>query len=241
MPLTPEEIRSKRFRTVSRRGYDRGEVSGFLEQVAEDYSATVRKIEVAESAHDSADDIAAEVADVLRAARESAQRIREKAQEAADSLFAAVEQRANELRAKAERLHSESRAQADEKARRIVENAELKSRELGERAERERAELLDRAEERHATLMGLEQQLHERLAMMESLVGEMWTHFEPVEEATSRPHKEEARDQPRRSADEERDEAKAGATVVPEPSTPVVEADGRFKPEPSKGTSSNPS
>ena len=182
MPLTPEEIRQKSFKAVYKRGYDRDEVDAFLAQVAADYSAAIQKIAVAaEGGIDSSEDIAAEVSEVLRVARESALRINQKARESADGVLADAHQRANELTERAERQHAEARARVEAEARRMIELAEQRALELRESAERERNETLDQVQKRYAALTSLEDQLRDRIGSLEGLVGEMRAQVGPAE------------------------------------------------------------
>jgi len=231
MPLTPEEIRHRAFKTGSGGGYDRGEVDAFLAQVADDYSAATRRLAApAEGDRDAADDVAAELAEVLRAARESAHRVRQKAQEGADALFAAASKRADELSARAERAHSEAQA----KARHIVEGAEQRARELRALAERQQGELIGQEEQRHVALVRYQEQLRDRIISLEALVGETRAQIEGVEEVTVRPRRPA---QPRRSLRSKEDlgqEAEPSSTIVLEPSTAPVEPAGGTSPGPSK-------
>jgi DivIVA domain-containing protein len=231
MPLTPEEIRHRAFRTGSGRGYDRGEVDAFLAQVADDYGAAIRRLATAaEGDRDAADDVAAEVVEVLRAARESAHRIRQKAQEGADGLFAAATKRADELRARTERSHSEAQA----KARHIVEEAEQRALELRTLVEQQQDELIGQAEQRHVALMRYQEQLRDRAISLEALIGEMRAQMVGVEEPTARPRRPAQRRRSLRSKEDPGQEAEPGSTIILEPSTAPVETGGGTSPGPSK-------
>ena len=244
MPLTPEEIRHRAFRTGSGSNYDRGEVDAFLAQVADDYGAAIRRHPAAaEGDRDAADDVAAEVAEVLRAARESAHRIRQKAQEGADGLFAAAGKRADELRARAEREHSEAQARArhivegaEQRARHIVEEAEQRARELRALAERQQDELIGQAEQRHVALMRYQEQLRDRIVSLKALIGEMRAQMDGVEEANARPPRTAQHRRAPRSQDDLGQEAKASSGIVLEPSTGPVETGGGTSPGPAKHT-----
>jgi DivIVA domain-containing protein len=236
MPLTPEEIRHRAFRTGSGRGYDRGEVDTFLAQVADDYDAAIRRLATAaDGDRDAADDVAAEVAEVLRAARETAHRIRQKAQEEADGLFASATKRADELRARTERAHSEAQA----KARHIVEEAEQRALELRTLVEQQQDELISQAERRHVALIRYQEQLRDRAISLEALIGEMRAQVVGVEEATAPRRPAQHRGDPR-SEEDLVQEAEAGSTIVLEPSSAPVETGGGTSPGPTKHTRQKP-
>jgi DivIVA domain-containing protein len=254
MPLTPEEIKAKTFTSGFGRGYDRREVEAFLAQVADDYEAAIERIVVA--AHgglDRNDDIAAEVGEVLRVARQSAQRMRQKAQEAADGLIAGAEQRAGQLRAKAERTQSEARVQAEAKARQIVAEAERKARDLLEvtegqcrdlieEAERKARDLLEvtegqcrdlieEAKQRHAVVMKYEQQLRNRIGSLEVIVNEMRSQIKPVVDG------EQPTRRRQQAADEELGPPAGDGSAIVEESKVAVERSAASLPEQSTDAS----
>jgi DivIVA domain-containing protein len=237
MPLTPEEIRHRAFKTDSGGGYDRGEVDAFLAQVADDYGAATRRLAAAaEGDRDESDDVAAQVAEVLRAARESAHRVRHKAQEEADGLFAEATKRADELRARTEGAHSEAQA----KARHIVEEAEQRALELRTLVEQQQDELIDQAEQRHVALIRYQEQLRDRAISLEALIGEMRAQMVGVEEATARPRRPAQHRGVPRSEEDLGQEVEAGSTIVLEPSSAPVETGGGTSPGPSKHTRQKP-
>jgi len=225
MSLTPEEIRNRAFKTDSGGGYDRGEVDAFLAQVADEYSAATRRLAAAAEG-DSADYVAAELAEVLRAARESANRVREKAQVGADGLFAAASKRADELRAGAERANSEAQAEA----RHIIEGAEQKARELRALAKRQQDELTDQTEHRHVALTRYRQQLRDRIISLEALTGEMLAQIDGVEEPAARPRRPAQRRRSLHSKEDSGQEAEPGSTIILDPSTAPVETGGGTPP-----------
>jgi DivIVA domain-containing protein len=248
MPLTPEEIKKRAFSTGYGRGYVRSEVDTFLARVADDYAAiqnlatAVRgsRTAGAEGIGDAADDVAAEVGEVLRAARESAQRIRQKAQEGADGLLTAASKRAGELRAKAERAHSEAQEKADAKARHVVQEAEQRARELRASAERQHDELIGQAEKRHVVLMRYQEQLRDRIGTLEALIGEMQAQMDGVEEATARPRRPAQRRRAPRSEKDLEQQTEAGSKIVSKPLTAPVATDGETSSEPSEHTAKSP-
>lgn len=135
--LAPHDIRSQRF-PVTRRGYDSTAVRAFLERVADDVTELADKLSESERIGDRYDQVAAEVASVLRTAHEEAARTRATADEASGrqrdeaSLFAAeVRRQAEEERDEAKRLlvRSQERAtslirEAEQQATTIVRSAE---------------------------------------------------------------------------------------------------------------------
>ena len=183
MPLTPEEVAKKTFQLVYGRGYDRSEVDKYLARVADDYSAAIQKIAVAAGGGITAeDDIASEMGELLRAARETATRIKVKAQATADRITEEAESRAREQVEQAEKGHAEQLARAENEATQIVKDAEERARRLREASEREKRELAARAEERYSSLLEHERELRERLDALERLVTEMRTQLEPLEQ-----------------------------------------------------------
>src|SRR5919106_1512600 len=181
MPLTPEEISSRKFNGVYGRGYDRGEVDAFLATVAKDYSAALQRIALEAEGRMAVDDMAAEVEGVLRAARESAQRIKHKAREEAERRRTETEEWARKLQEESEKAHAHATNQAETEATTIVESAERYAEQLRESSARDQEELLVRAHERFAALLKHEEQLRERIDRLRQLVEEMQVELEPVD------------------------------------------------------------
>ena len=180
MPLTPEEISIKKFNAVYSRGYDRGEVDAFLATVAKDYSAALQRIALEAERGTAVEDIAAEVGGVLRVAKESAQRIKQKAKEEAERQRTETEEWARKLEEESEKAHAHATNQAETEAATIVESAERYAEELRESSARDREELLGRAHERFAALLKHEEQLRELIDRLQQLVEEMQVELEPV-------------------------------------------------------------
>ncbi len=101
MKVTPLDLRQQRFNTVMR-GYDRGEVAAFLNEVADDYENALRETdrlrqEVAKLEAVLAEHRAQErsLRNTLLTAQKMADEIKDKAQTEADRLIADAESRAD--------------------------------------------------------------------------------------------------------------------------------------------------
>jgi DivIVA domain-containing protein len=183
MPLTPDEVSIKRFPVVHGRGYDRTEVDRFLALVAEDYSAAIQKIAVAASGGiTTEDDIASEIRELLRAARETSQRIKDKAQANADSMVAKAEA---DTRAQREVAENDVRAQLEEAERErddLLERANAHAQKTIEASERQKIRFAQLLQERYGELLEHEKELRTRIAALEKLVTQMREQLEPVEQ-----------------------------------------------------------
>jgi cell division initiation protein len=180
MPLTPEEIQSKSFSIVDGRGYDRSEVANFLEQVASDYRALLKaKLEMNGGAQ-SDEALGSEMREVLRAAFESAARIRESAQQEAERTLAEAERRANELRDKGERTQAQVHGRTKKETQAIIADANQQVREMKDRAEREAAALLADAQRRFQTMAAHELLLRERIGRIDDLVEKLKEEIQPL-------------------------------------------------------------
>jgi DivIVA domain-containing protein len=183
MPLTPDELLSKKFPVVYGRGYDRSEVDQFLGLVAEDYAAAIQKIAVAaEGGIPTEDDIGSEVAEVLRTARDTAMRIKNKAQAEADSMMAHAEADVREQR---EAAAAEVRAQlekAEKERDDLLEQAEARARRTIESFDQQKSEFVALVQERYRELLEYEKELRSRIDGLEKLVADMRVLLEPIEQ-----------------------------------------------------------
>lgn len=184
MPVLPEEITAQEFRRRWR-GYDRGQVAGFLDRVGTDYGGAIDRIAVV------ADEFArgrAERAEIDRglgalteSARQSAERIRRdadadaetiraRAQRAAELVLAQAEEAAAACARRAQVLHDAAQADADG-ARRRLEDADVRARQL-EDAGRERWDAVRaQTEARFEQLQAAERRFAERVRQVETTLG----------------------------------------------------------------------
>jgi DivIVA domain-containing protein len=183
MPLTPDEVANKRFQVVLGRGYDRSEVDQFLNSVAEDYSAAIQKIAVAAGGGiGTEDDIASEMGELIRAARRTADRIREKAQAHADEIKAKAESGALEELEGAEKQRADLLEKAESRASQLVGEAEERARRVTESSLRQKSESVAQIQERYASVVKYERELRERTEALEKLITEMRAVLEPLEQ-----------------------------------------------------------
>ena len=182
MPLTPEEVADKKFQVVLGRGYDRSEVDEFLDGVAEDYSAAIQKIAIAASGGIATeDDIASEMGELLRAARQTADRIKEKAKKQADLIKAEADRDARNQLEEAEKRRAELVGEAESEAKQLIKDAEERARQVDESSVRQKIEAAARLQERYKSLVEHEKELRERTDALERLVTEMQGLLEPIE------------------------------------------------------------
>jgi DivIVA domain-containing protein len=182
MPHTPDEVANKKFQVVIGRGYDRTEVDEFLDSVAEDYSAAIQKIAIAASGGiTTEDEIASEIGELLRAARQTADRIKEKAQAQAEQIKTEAERDARGQIGEAEKRRAEIVGEAESDAEQLINNAEERAREVTESSVRHKNEAVARLQERYASLVEHEKELRERTDALERLVTEMQGLLEPIE------------------------------------------------------------
>jgi cell division initiation protein len=183
MPLTPDEVAYKRFPIVYGRGYARSEVDEYLTTVADDYSAAIQKIAVAASGGiTTEDDIASEMEELLRAAREAATRIKEKARAEADRLTAEAESEAHQQLEQTEKRRADLLGRAETEATKMVEEAEDRARRMREASERQSSEAAARGQERFGSLLEHERELRDRIDVLEELVSEMRAQLAPLEQ-----------------------------------------------------------
>ena len=182
MPLTPEEVANKKFQVVLGRGYDRSEVDEFLDSVAEDYSAAIQKIAIAASGGIATEDeIASEMGELLRAARQTTDRIKEKAQAQAEQIRTEAEREARGQLEQADRRRAELVGEAESEAEHLIKDAEERARQLTESSVREKNEAAARFQERYASLVEHEKELRERTDALERLVAEIQALLGPIE------------------------------------------------------------
>jgi len=172
MPLTPDEVSKKKFSVIRGRGYDRSEVEQYLALVAEDYSAAIQKIAVAANVGmTTEDDIASEIGELLRAATESARRIKDRARTEADGTIAKAEA---DARARIE--------EAEKKCDDLFRRSDAEAKKTLESSERQKNKLVTLAQERYGQLLEHEKELRLRIDGLERLVAEMRAQLEPLEQ-----------------------------------------------------------
>lgn len=128
MKVTPLDLRQQRFRTVVR-GYDRGEVSAFLEEAAEDYEQALRENDRLRQELSKSEAVLSEhrgqeknLRNTLVTAQKLADEIKDMAQQEADRILRDAESRA-------ELLLQKSQVRADE-MQRDIDNLRLKRKEV---------------------------------------------------------------------------------------------------------------
>jgi DivIVA domain-containing protein len=172
MPLTPDEVSKKKFSVVRGRGYNRSEVEQYLALVAEDYSAAIQKIAVAANVGmTTEDDIASEIGELLRAASETARRIKDKARTEADGMMAKAEADARAQIEEAEKKRDDLFQRSDAQAKKTLESSE-----------RQKSKFVALVQERYGELLEHEKELRLRIDGLEKLVAEMRAQLEPLEQ-----------------------------------------------------------
>lgn len=195
MPLTPEDIKGHSF-PINRRGYEKDEVDSFLQRVAADYEAAIAAIA---SAADPYGSLGQEVSNVLRTAKESAERLRRETEDQVNTLRQHSTEEAAEVQRRAAEEAAATLERAREKAVRLTEEAQRHAGEAKEesqaarkRASEEAAEIRRRAaEEAAATLDGATEKA-------ERLTQEAHRHVHEVREAVERQADEMLNDAARR-------------------------------------------
>lgn len=184
MPVLPEEITGHEFRRRWR-GYDRGQVAGFLHRVGVDYGGAIERIAaVAEdgararaeraeldrrldaltvSAHQAAEQIRAD-ADADAAA------VRARAEHAAVVVVRQAEEAAAACTRQARALRDEARADADA-ARHRLEDADLRARQLEDAARRRWDAVRAETEARFEQLQAAERRFADRVRRVETTLG----------------------------------------------------------------------
>lgn len=172
MPLTPDEVSKKKFSVVRGRGYNRSEVEQYLALVAEDYSTAIQKIAVAAGAGTTTeDDIASEIGELLRAASETARRIKDKARAEADSMMAQAEADARAQIEEAEKVRDDLFQRAESQVKKTIDSSE-----------RQKSKFVALVQERYGELLEHEKELRLRIDGLEQLVAEMRAQLEPLEQ-----------------------------------------------------------
>jgi DivIVA domain-containing protein len=169
MPLTPEEVSRKKFTIVHRRGYDQSEVEQYLGLVAEDYNAAIQRIGDAAGGM-TEDDIASEVGELLRTARDAARRIKEKARIEAESMLAKAQAEA------ATQIEQSERRRND-----ILQRAEAEATNKLATAERQKSQAVELIKQRTDEMVEHEKKLRSRVDELETLVTELRVVLDPVE------------------------------------------------------------
>ena len=168
MPLTPEEIKGRSF-ALGRRGYEKAEVDGFLRKVAADYEAAIEAIA---SASDPFGSLGREVSNVLRTAKESAEKLRRESEAEVKDLRSRAVEEAADMRRRAAEEAAGTLEQARERAVSLATEAERHAREVREESDSlarrasEEAEQVRRraAEEANATLLAATEKAEEIIA-----------------------------------------------------------------------------
>lgn len=168
MPITPEDIASKKFSLTRGRGYDRDEVEDYLSRISSEYVAAL------DSGHEAPsrmlDRLGQEVAAILRAANESGATLRREAEEEAESLRRAAIEEAEALRRQARDDAIAERDKTDKEMRALIEDARRRAQEIRDSADRESKQLLDEAIGRYDRLQAHERELRERVDAMERVL-----------------------------------------------------------------------
>jgi DivIVA domain-containing protein len=170
MPILPEEIATATFTRVHRQGYHTGEVEAFLQTVAADYSAALEKLLLTRNEPQAELDIGEEVNSILRAARESATALVERAQQEAQAIEKAATEKAQGIETQASEARVQAFEQATAEARTVKMEADQYAEELRSRTEAETRQLTEAAEERARQLYAYNQQLSQHLEEIERLV-----------------------------------------------------------------------
>jgi DivIVA domain-containing protein len=168
MPITSEDIASKRFSLTRGRGHDRGEVQAYLSEISSAYVAALDSGREAPSR--MLDRLGQEVAAILSAANESGATLRREAEEEAESLRRAAIEEAEALRRQARDDAIAARDKTDKDVRSLIENARHKAQEIRDTADRESKQLLDNAISRYDRLQAHERELRERVDAMERVL-----------------------------------------------------------------------
>jgi DivIVA domain-containing protein len=177
--LTPEEIASRSFSSVGRRGVDRAEVSDFLSEVA---GAFRTALEMAERTHANPtfDHLGAEAAALLRNATEGADRLRAQAEHDAEKMRREAKEESEagrrqaqeeslQLRRSAEEEASSIIATATEEAERRVREAELVARRFSNVTKRQCDQMVAEAQDRAQRLDAYEREMRQRISDMEAV------------------------------------------------------------------------
>lgn len=168
MPITPEDIASKRFSFARGRGYDRQQVEAYLSQVSAAYVSATNTGR--EDSRQMLDRLGHEVAAILEAANESGETLRREAQEEAEDLRRAAVEEAEALRRQACEDAAAERSKNQNEVRSLIEDARRRAREIREAADRESKQLLDEAIGRYDRLQAHERELRQRVDAMERVL-----------------------------------------------------------------------
>lgn len=153
---TPDEIAEHQF-LISLRGYDRDEVSAFLDEIAGQVRRLQQRIAELESKADERreEEQAAPPQDApsdeavpsrsFREVGEQTARILETAEQTAEEMRSRAERRAQEVREEADRIATEQREEAAREAARLREEAERDATQRREQADEQAEQLLEEA------------------------------------------------------------------------------------------------
>ncbi len=160
MALSPQDILKKEFSVTLRRGYEKDEVDEFLLEVAKQLEAAQRSSQAATDPFAALGD---QVGDVLRAANETAAKLRSQTEAEAATIRKRAADKALEIRREAQREAEEALAKARSEADTAVGQARADAARMREEAERVASELRADAERERQRIIGDAVQLHERL------------------------------------------------------------------------------
>ncbi len=171
MSLSLQEITGKQF-FASSDGYDKAEVTAFLEVIASDQQALLDRIEELSRSSEGVDGIGAEVARVLQSARDTSDQLVCKAEESALETRRRLEDEAEMLRS--------ATAQATDRLRQDAEQYSYEVRIAADRAAREQQlEVADRI----GRLLAGESTVRERLFALENTLQAMRGDLKDAAEA----------------------------------------------------------
>jgi DivIVA domain-containing protein len=172
MPILPEEVATATFTRVHRQGYHTGEVDAFLRSVAADYGAALEKM-LLTPAETTDLDVGEEVNAILRAARESASTLLQRARDEADALQRAATEKAQEIETQASQARVAAFEQSVREAQEVKSQAEWYAQDLRSRVEAETRQMVETAEARAQELHAYNEKLSEHLGLIERLVNQL--------------------------------------------------------------------
>ncbi|CAN5543760.1 hypothetical protein BH24ACT26_BH24ACT26_07020 [soil metagenome] len=166
--LTPEAIASREFSGVGRRGYDKGEVSSFLAEVAGAYRAALEVTEGAQGGP-TFEQLGAEAASLLKSANEGAESLRRRAQEEAQQMRREAQEETHELRRKSEEDAAAMIEGATKEAERRVREAELVARRFQNVTKRQCDQMVAEAQARAERLEAHQKDMRQKISDMEDV------------------------------------------------------------------------
>lgn len=166
---TPDEIAEHQF-LIALRGYDRDEVSAFLDEVAGQVGTLQQRIRELESERDAAGAEAApeqgapaDRRSAFRELGEETTRILEAAEEAAEKMRTRASEESRDLVEEARREATEAREDAEQEANRVLEEARTKAQEERERANETATQVLEEARSSARETLNTAEQRHREI------------------------------------------------------------------------------